>query len=411
MDRRLRRVTLAALLPSVALTLAGCGSSAPGVAADPPQGCHSIVMSTVEQVAERAYAEVAGGRLIATSRLELARASALTGAVASGDPGAATQAARQLLANTQISFLRVQRGRRVLVNLGDGPAVAGASGALSASGQMVGRFVLAVQGDAGYAAVVHGLTGAAVIVRQGSRTLAGTLSPGPPTIPDSGAVRYRGVSYLAYSFTAPAYPAGSERISLLAGPSLFGACAPTAAQTLANVLGPLAVRVYAHETSSHSEQAAVAYIQQSPAFASAVAAGDPAGTRAAIITFFRSHRHIVRVRALRSGRVVDDVGGPYVLAPVSGTLRQRGRVVGSFVTAIQDDAGYVALTRIYTGAQVILRVGTRQVPSSTLDPGPESIPDRGSISYGGRRYEAYSFDGQAFPAGTLRVSLLVPIAG
>ncbi len=215
-------------------------------------------------------------------------------------------------------------------------------------------------------------------------------------------LRYQGVNYIAYSFTAPAYPSGRERISLLAGPSLFSACAPThGRQTEANVLGPLAMRIYAHETSSHSEQAAVAYIQQSPAFVSAVAAGNVRAARAAIITFFRSHRHIVRVRALLGARVVDDVGGPYVLAPVSGTLRQRGRIVGSFVAAIQDDAGYVALTRIYTGAQVILRVGTREVPSSTLDPGPPSIPDRGSVSYRGRGYEAYSFDGQAFPVGHL----------
>jgi hypothetical protein len=407
MGRYLRRCALAVLLPSVALV--GCGSGSRSVAADPP-ACHSIVMSTIAQVAARAYDEVASGRLIVSSRVELQRVPTLTRAVATGDAAAAQAATRRLMAATQISFLRLQHDGRVLVNLGRGPAIAGATGIMRLSGRSIGRFVLAVQGDAGYAAVVHGLTGAAVLVRQGSRQLAGTFTPGPSTIPAAGAVRYRGVSYLARSFSAPAYPSGWERISLLAGPSLFRACAATAAQTVANVFGPLAVRIYAHESASHSEHAAVAYIERSGGFAAAVAAGNPVGMRAAIITFFRSHRHIVRVRVLRDGRVIDDVGGPYVLAPVSGTLRRGARVVGGFVTAIQDDAGYVALAHVYTGAQVILRAGAQQVPSSTLDPGPPAIPSRGSVTYAGRRYEAYSFDGQAFPAGTLRISLLVPIS-
>ena len=88
-----------------------------------------------------------------------------------------------------------------------------------------------------------------------------------------------------------------------------------------------------------------------------------------------------------------------MLAPVSGTLRRGGRVVGRFLTAIQDDAGYVALAQVYTGAQVILRVGNVQVPSSTLSPGPASIPDRGDVEYRGRSYEAYSFNGRRSPVG------------
>jgi len=410
MGPRSRHAACVTLLLLCTLLLVACGSSSPPVAADPP-GCRPAVMQTIGQVARRAYAEVAAGRLIVSSRLEVSRSTALIRAVAAGDQLAATAAARRLLATTQIRFLRVQRGRRLLVNLGQGPAIAWASGVLRASGRVVGRFALGVQGDNGYAAVVYGLTRAEVLVRAGSRQLAGTLAPGPATIPRASEITYRGVPYAVYSFTAPAYPAGRESISLLAPPSVLDACGSTSAQTVMNVLGPLAMRVYAHETGSHSVQTAVAYIASSRAFTAAVAAGNPVGTRAAIISFFRSHRHIVRVRALQQGRVVNDVGGPFVLAPVSGRLRERGRTVGQFVTAIQDDAGYVALTHIYTGAQVILRVGRQQVPSSTLNPGPASIPDRGLVTYDGRRYEAFSFDGQAFPAGTLRISLLAPVPG
>ena len=43
----------------------------------------------------------------------------------------------------------------------------------------------------------------------------------------------------------------------------------------------------------------------------------------------------------------------------------------------------------------------------TLRPGPASVPDRGAVSYGGRSYQAYSFIGEAFPSGPLRISLLL----
>jgi hypothetical protein len=359
-------------------------------------------------VAGRAYAEVAGGRLIGASLAQVRRAPGLGAAVAAGDPAAATAAARRLLDRTQIGFLRIWHGRHELVDLGRGPAIARASGVLRRSGRPIGRFVLAVQGDPGYAAVVHGLTGAAVLVRRGTTPLAGTLSA-PRRLPAAGRLRLAGVSYQVHSFAADAYPAGRERIYLLAPPNLFGACAATPAQTEANVLGPLAVRVYGHEAASHSARTAVAYIARSRAFSTAVATGSAAGARAAIITFFRSHRHIVRVRATRGARLVNDVGGPFALAPVGGTLRRDGRIIGRFVTAIQDDAGYVALVHIYTGAEVILRSPAGQVPSSTLSPGPAAIPARGPVTWRGRRYQAYSFAGRSFPGGSLRISLLVPV--
>jgi hypothetical protein len=40
--------------------------------------------------------------------------------------------------------------------------------------------------------------------------------------------------------------------------------------------------------------------------------------------------------------VLIDLGGANVLAPVQGTLRVRGVVVGEFAMAVQDDAGYLS---------------------------------------------------------------------
>ena len=152
-------------------------------------------------------------------------------------------------------------------------------------------------------------------------------------------------------------------------------------------------------------------MEHTPAFITAAAAHDVAATQAAIIGFFKAHIHIVRVRVTvgpssANQRLLTDVGGPYALAPVHGTLRSNGHVVGAFTTAIQDDAGYLKLAHLFTGADVLMRTGGRQV-MGTLSPGPVSVPDRGQVSYDGRSYQAYSFTGEAFPSGPLRLSLLI----
>ena len=111
---------------------------------------------------------------------------------------------------------------------------------------------------------------------------------------------------------------------------------------------------------------------------------------------------------MRAGRLLIDVGGPHVLAPIHGVIRDaRGRVAAHFELAIQDDLGFTLLARAFTGAQTLMREGPRQVMGS-LRPGPTSVPDRGRVTYQGTTYEAYSFGAQAFPSGALRISLLYP---
>ena len=59
------------------------------------------------------------------------------------------------------------------------------------------------------------------------------------------------------------------------------------------------------------------------------------------------------LRVLRGSHVLADVGGPHVLAPVRGSLRVSGSVVGSYVMSLmQDDLGYVKLVSRFIGAPV-----------------------------------------------------------
>jgi hypothetical protein len=191
-------------------------------------------------------------------------------------------------------------------------------------------------------------------------------------------------------------------------------CPSAASQIAVQTLGQVGERIYREEAGSPYVRATLRHIEADPSFRQAVAARDAKAIRAAIVGLFGAHIHVVRVRAYAvepSGaqRFLYDLGGPYVLAPVHGSVHSAGKLVGRFSFAIQDDAGYLRLARLFTGAEVLMRVGSKQVIGS-LDPGPSSVPDRGPVEYRGKAYEAYSFSGVAFPSGPLRISLLIPKA-
>jgi len=189
-------------------------------------------------------------------------------------------------------------------------------------------------------------------------------------------------------------------------------CAASAGQTVADTVGVVGERLVRAEATGPEVDRALALVARYPEFVRAVRRRDATMLRAAIVHFFRIHRlHIVRVRATTaSGRLVGDVGGPYVLAPASSAVRGGdGRLLGRVTLSIQDDAGYIKLMRRFTGAQVVLRTSAGVVPGS--DRAPAQIPLRGVVADRGRRFAAFGFTTGAFPAGRLAVALLVPLAG
>jgi hypothetical protein len=108
------------------------------------------------------------------------------------------------------------------------------------------------------------------------------------------------------------------------------------------------------------------------------------------------------------GRLLSDVGGPFVLAPVTAPLRRDGRTIGSFVMSIQDDEGYKRLAQRLVGLHVLMYMGSRLVKSTIgMSPGP--IPRSGPVSYRGQRFRSYTFTASAFPSGPLRITVLIPM--
>jgi hypothetical protein len=188
-------------------------------------------------------------------------------------------------------------------------------------------------------------------------------------------------------------------------------CATGAGEVLANAAGAVAQRIYTGEARSSETDSDKNQIAQNPSLIAAVAGGEESAIRAAVHTLVYSHTHIVRLRVTRGSDVLADEGGPYILAPISGTLRSHGRAIASFVFSVQDDLGYVKLVARFIGAPLILRTDSGQVPiEGLLSPGPASIPDHGPLEYRHTRYQAYSFNVKAYPSGRLRVSLLVPVS-
>ncbi len=402
-------------------SLAGCGS-----AQDPPIGptpgpdqqlfstskpaakrCAQTVTHTLGSVAERVYEEADGGRIALQAVARLERSGALRADI-EDDNAAGTRRTLQDLAESQIVRSRVVRDSHTLANVGDPDAIAPVSGVIkSAKGHAIATFDVSVLGGNGYAATLIGLIGAKTVLRSGPSQLGSTL-PGSEQLqlPSSGTFEHDATSYEVVSFDARTFSGASATVYVLTGQPAASLCGTSASQTATNTLGTVGERIYRDEQFGGKPAQAVRTAETSEPFLKAVEAGNLNATRAAIIEFFANRSHVVRVRVYRGGKLFIDLGGPYVLAPASGTLRNaKGRKIGTFQLAIQDDRGYVHLAHNFTGAQVVMRRGSTEV-SGTLEPGPSNIPSRGSVTYKGVRYQAFSFDGEAFPSGSLRISLM-----
>jgi hypothetical protein len=186
--------------------------------------------------------------------------------------------------------------------------------------------------------------------------------------------------------------------------SAAASCAAATDRTYLSIAFALARRINVGESTGNAVKRALHTISSDQVLAAAVAADDVTAVDSEVHVLVFNHEHIVRLRVLRAGAVLDDLGGPLVLAPVSGSLRLGGRAVGTFVMSIQDDAGYRKLAQRLVGAAVVMRYRGRTVMSDVA--GNERLPARGSVAIGGVHYLVASLRDGRFPSGTLRIWLL-----
>ena len=79
------------------------------------------------------------------------------------------------------------------------------------------RFALSPANFSSYIKATAPLTGGSIYIRSGARQLSGSTDPGPRTLPERGAVNYRGSTYGVFSFMT-ATQVGPVRIYQLVAP-------------------------------------------------------------------------------------------------------------------------------------------------------------------------------------------------
>ena len=175
-----------------------------------------------------------------------------------------------------------------------------------------------------------------------------------------------------------------------------------------DTLGRVVARVY-HE-GIVSERTAVARreLEDSAPLRRAVEA-DNASAATAVARMLVAAGHLTNVRVVRGGRTLADVGGSAV-TPLQGTLKDaHGKPLASYTTSVWSDVGFVAESQGVGEGFVALRAGGASIGGSFALP-PGSLPNEGTVSAQGVRYQYTSFAGEAFPSGALRVYLLKPVS-
>jgi hypothetical protein len=306
-------------------------------------------------------------------------------------------------------------GGRRLAGAG-GEALAPIKGTIKgASGRPIATYVASVWSARGFVAEGDGVAEGLIALRRGTHSIAGSLELPPGTLPARGTITRHGAVYQYDSLAASAYPSGAPvQIYVLRTVAATEAlCGASPEDTQVNTLERIANLIYQGERGPRT-LVQVHRVQRNQPLLQAVAARDTAGVKAASEALL--HQHLVRLRVSAQGKLLYDLGGPYVLAPVQADLRLHGRKIGQIVVSIQDDEGYLRLTRRLAGLKVLMYMrgagGRMQLVKNSLGPGVggvESVPAAGTYSFRGRRFRVFTVNAEAFPSGPLTIRVLVPI--
>jgi hypothetical protein len=149
----------------------------------------------------------------------------------------------------------------------------------------------------------------------------------------------------------------------------------------------VARRIYANERDGAPVRASLRRISRDRAAVR--------GDRAELLRqLFLPRYHVVRLRVVRGGRVIGDVGGRFV---VGGMSR------GGLEISIQDVLGYVKLVHAQTGQGIVVRGRPGHVVASSPALARATLPSSGSVTIGGRSLLVRSFSEPGFAGEPLRV--------
>jgi hypothetical protein len=213
---------------------------------------------------------------------------------------------------------------------------------------------------------------------------------------------------VAAAVAACALPGAGLGASSSAGATL--ACGPATLTTLTSLDAGVATNIYRGELGGSETKIDIGHVTTSADLLAAVAADNKTATLTVVKRLvYHPFWHIVRLRVLdAAGNLLADFGGPYVIAPVSGTLKDDGRVIGSYVLSVQDDVGFTKLESHAVGDPIAIYVGGRRVAEMGAD-FPLAQPTATSLTLEGAGYGLVATSYNAFPTGTLVAVLAVPV--
>jgi hypothetical protein len=405
---------------ALAAALGGCGSTLKGHLAagasdtlasssNPANdSCAATVLNTLGLVVRRVYHEGLESERTAVARRLIEGSAALRQAAESGDAAAAGTAARALLATGHMTDLRVMRGTQTLTDVG-GAALAPLRGTLTgAGGAAIASYVTSVWADKGFISEADGVAQGLVVLRANGRSVAGSFDLAPGPLANEGTLTHGKVIYQFSSFPAASFPMGAPLRVYLLKPrkATTKLCGASSEDTLANTLERVANLIYDGEAGQRT-LTQIHRVQRNRPLLEAVARRDPAATTAAVTALL--HQHVVRLRVSAGAQLLSDIGGPFVLAPVTARLTFHGRTVGSFVLSIQDDEGYLRLTRRLAGLDVLMYMNGSRLVKNSLGPVSGTVPTSGPYTYRGHNFRVFTVHASAFPSGPLVIRVLIPI--
>jgi hypothetical protein len=418
-QRRTPILGAAPLVLAVAL-LAGCGSTvkgsdgSAGIAAIAPttlattHDCAATVARTLENVLDRVYHEGVFSERTASAQYMITHSPALREAVEAGNKAGAQAAVKALLKTGHMTDVRVTVGAQTLVDAGVAALIPLHGTLTGANGESIATYLASVWADNGFRVEADGITQGIVVLRAGGHSIGGSPEL-TGTLGNEGTTVNKKLLYQYVSRPAKTYPSGTARIYLLIPiSSTKTLCGKTEQDTTINTLMGVAKLVYRGELGEAAHKQVVR-VQHNEPLLQAVAERNPAATELAIKALL--NEHIVRMHVTAEGKLLSDVGGPYVLAPVSANLTRDGHTIGTVTLSIQDDEGYLRLARRLAGMDVLMYMkgDSPELVKNSLGPVSGTVPASGSYTYHGRSYRVFTVHAEAFPAGTLTIRVFVPI--
>jgi hypothetical protein len=178
--------------------------------------------------------------------------------------------------------------------------------------------------------------------------------------------------------------------------------------TVLDTLGRVLARIYREGVFSERTASARHLIEASLPLRQALETDSPTAARAAARELLAS-AHMTNLRVTRGTHKLVDLGPP-ALTPFSGTIKDaQGRKIGSYLTSVWSDAGFIAEGNGVAEGLVALRSGSTQIAGSlALPPGP--LGSEGTVTINAVPYQYSSFRGEAYPAGAISVFLLRPVS-